>query len=92
MLRPFFSYYGGKWRDAGNYPSPQTGRIIEPFAGSAGYSLRHSQKDVVLCELDEKVFGVWNYLINEATPERIRELPDVPEKEVNTYPSQLRPT
>jgi hypothetical protein len=25
MLRPFFSYYGGKWRDALSYPAPLHG-------------------------------------------------------------------
>ena len=35
-LRPFFGYYGGKWRDAvKHYPEPAFETIIEPFAGSA---------------------------------------------------------
>jgi len=40
-LRPFWRYYGGKWRAAPSYPSPRCETIIEPFAGAAGYSLRY---------------------------------------------------
>lgn len=48
-LRPFFSYFGGKWRDTPRLPAPKHPTIIEPFAGSAGYALRHYTRDVVLC-------------------------------------------
>ncbi|NJK31489.1 MAG: hypothetical protein HC927_03175 [Deltaproteobacteria bacterium] len=78
-LRPFFSYYGGKWRDARtNYPPPRYGHIVEPFAGSAGYALRYPNCRVTLYELDPVVYGVWDYLINHATEDEIRALPDVP--------------
>ena len=40
MLKPFWRYYGGKYRAAPAYPPPRLGTIVEPFAGSAGYSLR----------------------------------------------------
>lgn len=64
QLRPFFGYFGGKWRDAlKHYPSPKFDTIIEPFAGSAGYSLRYYTKKVVLCEADPILAGVWTYLI-----------------------------
>ena len=39
-LLPFWAYYGGKWRSAPRYPAPVHGRIIEPFAGAAGYAMR----------------------------------------------------
>jgi len=78
QLRPFFGYYGGKWRDTPNsYPKPAYKRIVEPFAGSAGYSLRHHECEVILYELDPVVAGVWDFLINQATPEYIRGLPDL---------------
>jgi site-specific DNA-adenine methylase len=76
-LRPFFGYYGGKWRDAiKHYPPPQHEVIVEPFAGSAGYSLRYAQRKVVLCELDPILAGVWKYLI-EVSPAEIRRIRDL---------------
>lgn len=80
--RPFFGYYGGKWRDAlKHYPAPRFNTIIEPFAGSAGYALRYYYaKRVFLFEKDPVVAGVWDYLINKATTDDILTLPDVPLK------------
>lgn len=63
-LRPFFSYYGGKWRDAVKYyPPPEHDHIVEPFAGSAGYALRHFDRRITLCEVDPQIYEVWKYLI-----------------------------
>jgi hypothetical protein len=76
VLRPFFLYYGAKWRVAPYYPAPQYETIIEPLAGAAGYSLRHWQHRVLLCDADEYVRGTWAYLLR-ATPEEIMRLPDV---------------
>lgn len=75
-LRPFFSFYGGKWRIAKRYPAPEHDIIIEPFAGSAGYSLRYPENRVILIEKDEKIAGVWKYLL-KASESEILELPDV---------------
>jgi site-specific DNA-adenine methylase len=76
-LKPFFSYYGGKWRDAlKHYPDPAYETIVEPFAGSAGYALRYADRRVVLCEIDPILFGVWEYLI-KVTPAEILSLPDL---------------
>ncbi len=62
--RPFFGYYGGKWRDAlKHYPEPQHATIVEPFAGSAGYSLRYPSRKIILCEIDPVLSEVWRYLI-----------------------------
>lgn len=74
MLRPFFSYYGGKWSIAPLYPAPLHASIVEPFAGSAGYSLRHATRAVTLIDSSPQVAGTWRYLI-AATPEEIRRLP-----------------
>lgn len=68
-LRPFFSYYGGKWRCAPHYPKPQHDLIVEPFAGSAGYSVRYPEKRVILYDLDPIIAGVWNYLIRVSEAE-----------------------
>lgn len=77
MLRPFFSYYGGKWRAAIHYPRPQYSTIIEPFAGSAGYSLRYPDHDITLIEKSEVLYGIWSYLIH-VTEAEILSLPDIP--------------
>lgn len=74
-LRPFFSFYGGKWRNAVNqYPKPEHRIIVEPFAGSAGYSVRYAHHKVILCEKDEQIAAVWDYLIRAKASE-IRKLP-----------------
>jgi hypothetical protein len=75
-LRPFFTYYGGKWRTALRYPAPTHDRIIEPFAGSAGYAVRYPDRAVDLYDADERVIGVWQYLI-AAEPDEIMRLPVV---------------
>jgi hypothetical protein len=78
QLRPFFGYFGGKWRDAlRNYPAPRHDTIIEPFAGSAGYSLRYPSKRVVLCEIDLTIASIWHYLIH-VSAEEVLAIPDVP--------------
>lgn len=74
LLRPFFSFYGGKWRLAKRYPQPEHNIIIEPFAGSAGYSLRYPNKNIVLNDIDPVIYGVWQYLINVSS-EEINKLP-----------------
>jgi len=62
-LYPFFSYYGAKNRAAPLYPNPSHRLLIEPFAGSAGYSVLHHEHDVILGDLDHRIVGVWSYLI-----------------------------
>ena len=58
------------------YPRPQHRRLVEPFAGSAGYALRYPMLDVELYDLDPVVCGVWDYLINVSARE-ILALPDL---------------
>ena len=72
MLRPLFSYYGSKWRIAKRYPAPEHQTIVEPFAGAAGYSLRHHQHDVILIEINPIVAGVWSYLTSARESEILR--------------------
>ncbi len=64
QMKPFFSYYGGKWRIAKQYQSPIYDVVVEPFAGSAGYAIRHQSKNIILVEKDKVVSSVWKYLIN----------------------------
>ena len=59
MMRPFFGFYGGKWRDAPKYyPAPEHDTIVEAFAGSAGYSVRYADRKIMLGEKDGVIFGV----------------------------------
>ena len=77
QLRPFFGYYGGKWRNAlKHYPPPEFDTIVEPFAGSAGYALRYADRKVILCELNPVLTEVWRFLIR-AKPKEILSIPDV---------------
>ena len=64
-----FAYYGAKTRLARYYPPPQHDTIIEPFAGSAGYSIFHihKAKEIILIEKDEAVVNLWHRLQNMNT-------------------------
>jgi site-specific DNA-adenine methylase len=66
-----FYYYGGKRRLAKFYPAPKHDVIIEPFAGSAAYALRHldpstgagTVQRVILVEKDRRVCDMWDRLL-----------------------------
>lgn len=73
-MRPFFPYVGSKWIMAPHYGAPLHGVVIEPFAGSAAYSVRHEAKHAILVERFYKVAELWRYLIS-ASPDAIRKLP-----------------
>lgn len=74
ILRPFFYYYGGKWRASVKYPKPKYETLIEPFAGGAGYAQRFPWLKVRLYDIDPIVCVVWNYLIHVSQKE-IQSLP-----------------
>jgi hypothetical protein len=83
-LKPFFTYFGGKYRAAPRYPPPSHDMIIEPFAGSAGYSTRYHARQVVLYDTNEKVAGTWEYLIS-VRPSEIMSIPLIgPEDSVDS--------
>jgi hypothetical protein len=76
-LRPFFPYYGAKWRLCGYLPRPRFDTIIEPFAGSAGYAVRYGAgKRVMLFDKDDNIVRTWEYLLR-VTPAEILALPDL---------------
>lgn len=75
-LFPFFTYYGGKWRIAPKYPPPRHEQIVEPFGGSAGYSLRYPDRSVWINDSDPVVAGTWKYLVSVDERE-ILALPDM---------------
>jgi len=83
-LRPFWRYYGGKWRAAPRYPAPKYGTIVEPFAGAAGYALRYADRKVILVERYHVVAEIWRWLIG-AKPSDVRAIPEV--DDVNDLPS-----
>ena len=71
-----FSYYGSKSKIVDYYPPPKHKRIIEPFAGSARYSLKYWQNDALLVDKYEEVIKVWHYLQN-ASEKDIIGLPEM---------------
>lgn len=77
-----FYYYGGKRRLARRYPGPLYDVIVEPFAGSAAYALRHLDPStrartierVILVEKDPRVCETWERLL-AMEPEDVTALP-----------------
>jgi hypothetical protein len=57
-----FSYYGSKSKIVKYYPAPAHDKIIEPFAGSARYSLRYWDKDILLVDKYKVIVDIWHYL------------------------------
>ncbi len=72
---PAFKCFGSKWLSSKLLPPPEHSAIVEPFAGGAGYSLRHYEKDVLLFEKDEHVHDLWVWLIKTATQQDILDIP-----------------
>lgn len=72
---PFFKWFGGKWNASKHYPTPTGEVIIEPFAGSACYSLRYFDKKVIIAEKDPHLNALWKWLIHEATESDVMSIP-----------------
>lgn len=75
-MKPFFPFYGSKYRLAKKYPAPD-GIVIEPFAGSACYSTYWGVDRAILNDADRNITSVWEWLIG-ATPDDVWALPDLP--------------
>jgi hypothetical protein len=73
-MQPFISYYGAKWKLAQRLGPPQRDHVIEPFAGSAGYSCFWEPKKVTLIDRDPVVCSVWKYL-KRVTSRELMHLP-----------------
>lgn len=69
-----WSYYGSKSKIVHLYPSPKFDKVIEPFAGSARYSLLHWDHDVTLVDKYEVVILLWRWL-QKCSPSDILSLP-----------------
>jgi hypothetical protein len=67
-----FPYYGRKKQIIKYYPEPLNDIIIEPFTGAASYSLKYHNKKVILCEINEIIYGIWKYLINSKKEDILR--------------------
>lgn len=86
-LKPFWLYFGAKWRAAPMYPPPYRHKtIIEPFAGAAGYSLCYPDHDVILVEKYDVIAGIWDYLIH-ASVQDVLSIPLV--QHVDELPASL---
>lgn len=72
---PLFKWFGSKWLASKLYPPPDHDSIFEPYAGSAGYSLRHFQKNVTIYDDNEQLKALWSWLINDANYELIKSIP-----------------
>jgi len=75
-----FSYYGSKSKIVDYYPPPKHKNIIEPFAGSARYSLKYWQNDITIVDKYEKIIRIWKWL-QKATEKDILNLPEPKYKE-----------
>jgi len=73
-MKPFFSYLGSKWQMAKFYGAPEHETVIEPFAGSAAYSVRWEAPWAKLIDKNPRIVGIWEYLIN-VKEEEINDLP-----------------
>jgi len=75
-LLQLFPFYGSKSKIVAQYPPPRGDTIIELFAGSASYSVKHGRKrKVKLFETNSRVYAALQYLIHCATEEKILRLP-----------------
>lgn len=72
---PLFKWFGSKWLSSKIYPTPEHDTIYEPFAGSAGYSLRHHEKKIVLWEDNEQLRLLWTWLIRSAKSDDVLSIP-----------------
>lgn len=71
-----FSYYGSKSKLIKYYPKPRHDKIIEPFAGSAKYSLAYWEKDVLLVDKYEVIIRIWKWL-QQCNKKDIYDLPNL---------------
>lgn len=69
-----FSYFGSKYKLAKKYGVPRRSTVIEPFAGSAAYSLFWEPTRVILIDKNPVITAVWKYLIS-ASENEILSLP-----------------
>jgi hypothetical protein len=74
MGGPLFKWFGSKWLSSKLLPAPKHDAIVEPFAGGAGYSLRHASHSVTIWDDDPNLRVLWPWLM-QAKPADIRDIP-----------------
>lgn len=80
-----FSYYGSKSKVVDCYPKPKQDTVIEPFAGSARYSLKYWDREIILIDKYEIIIGVWKWL-QECSKQDILGLPKMKQGDnVNSF-------
>lgn len=69
-----WTYFGAKTNIVSFYPAPVCDTIIEPFAGTARYSLEYWQKEVIICDRYKVLIDLWKWL-QKSTEDDILGLP-----------------
>jgi hypothetical protein len=67
--RPLIKYYGSKFGMAKYYPAPKYPVIYGVCAGGAGYEHRHNEHQVILCDINQDLINLWEWLIFSTVPE-----------------------
>lgn len=57
-----WGYYGSKSKIVKKYPKPINNIIIEPFSGTAMYSLDYFENDVILIDKYHVIVDIWKWL------------------------------
>lgn len=74
-MRPFFKYFGSKYTLSKLHRPPSHSVIIEPFAGSACYSVVHgANMSVRLFDANQDIIALWTWL-RDASVREILSLP-----------------
>lgn len=69
-----WSYYGSKTNLVKYYPAPKYDKIIEPFSGTARYSLKYFDRDILLIDKYPVIIKIWKWL-QSCSPNDILKLP-----------------
>jgi hypothetical protein len=69
-----WGYYGSKSKVIDKYPPPKFGKIIEPFAGTAQYSLKYFDRQITLIEKYDVLIKIWKWL-QQCSAQDILKLP-----------------
>lgn len=57
-----WGYYGSKSKVCHHYPKPKFPNIVEPFAGTARYSLMYWDRNVLLIDKYDTICNLWKWL------------------------------